>query len=213
MIPRRLLPACLVLALTQAPGVATAEAQTRLLKRIETSHELYYLGLSQAEPLYILAAARLRKSVLLVPGTRAPEGGQSETGQPDLSVEAMLQAAAPMIAGDPALEALAEDIRAERDKGVSNGPVYSIVTIKGGGRDRYPSVRFTGGEYAEIYVEGAPGTDLNLLVHDAKNRLVCSDTDISAVAYCGWRPGTDTDYTITVVNEAGRGGRYSMMSN
>lgn len=211
---KRLTLACTV-SLSLAATMATAgnAAQTPLLKRVQTSHALFQLGLAEGEPLYILAAARLRKSVPLVAQMRAPEGGNAEAGPPLVSAEDMLAAAEPMIAGDPALEELAEDIRVARSKGVRDGPVYSIVSIKGGGRDRYAAIPFTGGQYAEIYVEGASGTDLNLLVYDSKNRLVCSDTDISAVAYCGWHPKTDGTYAVTVVNEAGRGGRYSMMSN
>lgn len=190
-----------------------ALAQEPALKRVQTSFALFQMGVDEAEPLYILAAAQLRKSVSLTAGTLAPEGTSVAPALPLLDANAMLAAAAPLIAGDPALEGLAEDIRAARSKGVATGPVYSIVKIKGKGRDVYPSITFSGGKYAEIYVEGASGTDLNLMIHDAKKRLVCSDTDISAVAYCGWHPKQNDTYSITVVNQSARSGRYSLMSN
>ncbi len=190
---------------------AVARADTAL-QQMQTARAMYEIGVAQDDPLLILAAAKLRKAIPTDPGTLTPEGGALTEGEP-LGWQAMLAAAAPLVAGDPTLEGLAEDIEAERSKGVTNGPVYSIVKIGGGATDTYPSVPFTGGEYAEIYVEGPSGGDLNLLVHDAKGRLVCSDTDISAIAYCGWRPAADGAFTISVVNETGRGGQYSMMTN
>ncbi len=203
-----------VLFLGALLGLSSAtSAEQPMLKRIQTSYALFELGVAEQDPLYILAAAQLRKSIPLSKGTIAPEGGTAEAANPALDAEVMLAAAAPLIQGDPALEGVAEDIRAYRTKGVKSGPVYSIVQIKGKGRDTYPDLTFAGGQYAEIYVEGASGMDLNLLVHDAKKRLVCSDTDISAVAYCGWHPKQSDRYSITVVNEAARSGRYSMMSN
>lgn len=201
--------AAIALALTLPAG---ATAQDAPLKRLQTAQGLYDIGMKDREPLYVLAAARLRKTVTLGEGDLAPEGGKTVNGQP-FGWRDMLASATPMIEGDPVLEGIAEDIEAVRSKGVASGPVYSIVDIRGGGSDVYPGVRFTGGTYAEIYVEGASGTDLNVLVHDEQNRLVCSDTDISAIAYCGWRPAADGTFRITVVNEGSRGGRYSLITN
>ena len=182
------------------------------LSRMKTARALYDIGITAQDPLYILTAAQLRKSVDLQSSDRAPEGGTALRQEP-LGWQEMLAMAAPLIAGDPAMTGLAEDIAATRSKGVASGPVYSVVEIGAGGRDKYPRLRFAGGKYAEIYVEGASGTDLNLLVHDAKGRLVCSDTDISAIAYCGWKPAVNGDFVITVENDGNRGGSYSMMTN
>ena len=198
-----------VFALMCGPVLAGPDAP---LDRLRTAHALYTIGLDQKQPLYILAAAKLRKSIALKRTGRAPAGGATASGAP-LSWQDMLAAAAPLSQGDPMLVGLAEDIAAEGTKGVASGPVYSVVTIGAGASDKYPHLTFSGGQYAEIYVEGASGTDLNLLVHDARGRLVCSDTDISAIAYCGWHPATDGSFAITVKNDGKRGGKYSMMTN
>lgn len=190
----------------------TAQAQDAPLRRLQAAHDLYEIGVKDNEPLYILAAAHLRKTVTLGEGELAPEGGETLDGKP-FGWADMLASAAPLVEGDPVLEGIAEDIEAVRSKGVASGPVYSIVEIRAGGTDVYNSVPFVGGKYAEIYVEGASGTDLNVLVHDAQDRLVCSDTDISAIAYCGWSPASDGAFRITVVNDGSRGGRYSMITN
>jgi len=189
-----------------------AVAQDGPLKKLQVSRDLFDVGMAEEAPLYLLVAARLRKSVAVKATDRKPEGGQIIDAQP-FGWEDILAAAAPLIAGDPTLEGLAEDIRAEREKGVVSGPVYSIAEIPGNARDLYADIRFQGGQYAEIYVEGPSGSDLNLIIRDARDRLVCSDTDISAIAYCGWRPVEDGTFSITVENESGRGGRYSLITN
>lgn len=208
MIPKTL---ALCAALMLVAPIAQAQ-DAAPLSRIKTARALYDIGVTTQDPLYILTAAQLRKSVDLHPTDRAPEGGTALSETP-LGWQDMLATAAPLITGDPMMTGLAQDIAAARTKGVASGPVYSVVEIGAGGRDKYPRLRFSGGQYAEIYVEGASGTDLNLLVHDAKGRLVCSDTDISAIAYCGWKPAANGDFVITVENDGTRGGSYSMMTN
>ena len=181
------------------------------IQKIMTARAMYDIGVSSEDALLIMAAAKLRKQVPLDEVDRAPEGGGREDGTP-LEWAAMLQSAAPLVTGDPTLEGLLEDIEAERSKGVKDGPVYSIANIRNGGKDTYDNVQFVGGNYAEIYVEGPKGSDLNLIIRDSKGRLVCSDTDISAIAYCGWKPTQSGVFQVTVISEQG-GGKYSLVSN
>jgi len=208
VIPK-ILAICASLMLAAAPVLADDSAP---LARVKTARALFDIGVATQDALYFLAAAQLRKSVEMTPSDRAPEGGTALSGTL-LGWQDMLAAATPLIAGNPMMTGLAEYIAAARSKGVASGPVYSVVEIGAGERDKYPRLRFSGGQYAEIYVEGASGTDLNLLVHDAKGRLVCSDTDISAIAYCGWKPTENGDFVSTVENDGNRGGSYSMMTN
>ena len=37
-----------------------------------------------------------------------------------------------------------------------------------------------------VYIEVRDSSDLNLKIFDDQDRLVCSNTDISAISYCGW---------------------------
>ena len=198
-----------------ALALATSGAQAQEvtpIQKMQAAKTLFEIGAQAQDPLYMLAAARLRKSVPLKATERAPDGKMAATGAP-LGWDEMLTQAEELAYGNSLLTGLIGDIRAERNKGVVNGPVYSIVSLRAGGRDEYPGLTFRGGEYAEIYVEGPSGSDLNLMVRDAKGRLVCSDTDISDIAYCGWRPPADEAFTVTVTSEGQRGGEYSMMTN
>jgi hypothetical protein len=182
------------------------------VKTAELSARLYATGLELGDPLLILSAARLRKSLNPAASTRLPEGGAADTEAP-LSWQDMLASAADMAEDDEILLGLIDDIQAESSKGVASGPVYNIGSLKNGGKDAYPAVEFVGGEYAEVYVEAKSATDLNLTIYDAQGRLVCSDTDASHIAYCGWRPADTSSFTMEVENQGPQGAKYALMTN
>lgn len=189
-------------------ALLTQPAQSQPLSAVKTaelSGALYQAGLAADDPVLILAAAKLRKA--MVPraetaGTEAPLGWQE-----------MLARAAALADGDADLLAVIDDVAAESGKGVAAGPVYSIGNLNAGDSDSYPAVAFIGGDYAEVYVEAKVTTDLNIAVYDSKGRLVCSDTDSSPIAYCGWRPGTTDSFTMTVQNDGPLGATYALMTN
>lgn len=201
----------------QAEGQAEGQAQTSTaLQRAQMSASLYIEGVAQSDPILIMAAAKLRKSLNLTETDRTPDhngaAGDTDADAP-ITWEQMLDTAEQLSLGDESLLGLIEDIRVERSKGVATGQVYSISSIRAGGTDTYPPLAYTGGEYAEVYVEGQANTDLNLFVHDTQGRLVCSDTDISAIAYCGWRPAVTGGFTIFVINKGGAASSYSLITN
>jgi len=198
----------LILALLTTSGAALAESP---LKLAEVSRQLYDAGVEARDPLLVIAAAKLRRGLGIEPTDRVADGGT--TGEAVFDAAAMLDTAADLAAGDPLMEGLIEDIRAERTKGVTDGPVYNIAQIGGGRTDTYRAVPFDGGKYAEIYVEARDSSDLNLKVFDAQNRLVCSDTDSSAIAYCGWQPRSSGTFTIAVENATNRTVTYNLITN
>ena len=191
-----------------------ALAQSAPLKTAEVARNLYDLGVSQSDPLLIMSAAKLRKGLVLDAVARAPEGAESPAGlAPHLDWEAMLKTAEDLAVGNKALLGLIDDIRVERSKGLTSGPVFSIASIKSGGTDTYAPFPFTGEAYAEVYLEGAGGADLNLFVYDQKDRLVCSDSDASQIAYCGWTPSATAEFKIIVKNKGPKSASYSLMTN
>lgn len=177
------------------------------------SARLYDAGVAAADPVLVLAAARLRKSLNPAPAaSRAPEGGTAG-GEEPIGWEEMAAAAEALAVEDEAVQALIADLRAEGTKGVVTGPVYNIATLAAGDRDRYARIEFRGGEYAEVYVEARQTVDLNLTVTDAQGRLVCADTDRSHIAYCGWTPDAAGAFTLTVENRGRAGTGYALMTN
>jgi hypothetical protein len=204
---RRLLAVCVMsLALP-----AWAEGPSPV-KVAELSARVYAAGMAAGDPLLVLAAAKLRKSLAPVEGGRAAVGSVAVSGAP-LSWEEMLASAAALAAGDEVVLGLIEDAGLERPRGVASGPVYNIGSLGNGKGDTYPPIEFRGGEYAEVYVEAKAATNLNLSVHDDKGRLVCSDTDISHIAYCGWTPASAGTFTLKVDNKGPMGADYALMTN
>jgi hypothetical protein len=204
---RRLIALCLITV--ALPAWAEGPSPVKLA---ELSARLYAAGMEAGDPLLVLAAAKLRKSLAPVAGNRAAVGGAAGEGAP-LSWEEMLDSASALSAGDAALLGLVEDARVETTKGVASGPVYNIGSLGNGTGDTYPPIEFRGGEYAEVYVEAKAATNLNLAIYDDKGRLVCSDTDISHIAYCGWTPASPGTFTLKVDNKGPLGADYALMTN
>ena len=198
------------LFLSALPLAALAEPSP--VKVAEVSARLYAMGLETGDPLMIMTAAKLRKTIAPVPTDRAAAGGETAADAP-LGWEEMLANAEPLAADNADLLTLIDDIRVETTKGVASGPVYNIGVLSNGGDDTYPPIEFRGGEYAEVYVEAKSATDLNLTILDDQGRLVCADTDISPIAYCGWTPATGGTFTLKVENKGPSPSNYALMTN
>ena len=205
---RRTLLALLFVSLA-LPALANGPSPVKTAK---LSAQLYAAGLEAGDPLLILSAARLRKTLAPVASDRAAVAGETGEGTP-LTWEEMLASAESLAAGDDVLLGLIGDVRAETSKGVASGPVYNIGSLANGGDDTYPPIEFRGGEYAEVYVEAKAATNVNLTVFDDKGRLVCSDTDISHIAYCGWTPASGGTFTLKVENKGPSLAAYALMTN
>lgn len=182
------------------------------VKVAELSARLYAAGMEAGDPLLVLSAAKLRKSLAPVAGDRAAVDGVAGTGAP-LGWEEMLAQATALAGDDAVVLGLIEDASVEVSKGVASGPVYNIGSLGNGKGDTYPPIEFRGGEYAEVYVEAKAATNLNLGVYDDKGRLVCSDTDISHIAYCGWTPASGGSFTLKVDNKGPVAADYALMTN
>jgi hypothetical protein len=182
------------------------------VKVAELSARAYAAGMAAGDPLLVLSAAKLRKELGLVPVQRAAVDGVAGQGAP-LSWQEMLASAEALAEGDEVVLGLIEDAKVEMDKGVASGPVYNIGSLGNGKGDTYPPIEFRGGEYAEVYVEAKAATNLNLAVYDDKGRLVCSDTDISHIAYCGWTPASAGTFTLKVDNKGPSAADYALMTN
>jgi hypothetical protein len=182
------------------------------VKVAELSARLYAAGMTAGDPVLVLSSARLRKTLAPVAGERAADGGVAGQGAP-LSWEEMLAAATALAQDDEVVLGLIEDAKVEATKGVASGPVYNIGSLGNGRGDTYPPIEFRGGEYAEVYVEAKAAVNLNLAIYDDKGRLVCSDTDISHIAYCGWTPAAPGSFTLKVDNKGPAAADYALMTN
>ncbi len=183
----------------------------RALQKVQASRVIYDEGVSTRDPLLIVAAAKLRRSAGLEQTDRTADGAGPDGAH--LGWNDMLDQARAFASGDDLMTGLIEDVAAETTKGVTDGPVYNIASLGAKGSSIYRNVPFDGKKYAEVYVEAKGSQDINVFIYDAKDRLVCSDTDASAIAYCGWRPRESGMFSVKVTNESGSGANYSLMTN
>ena len=228
---------CLVPLLAALAAPVPATAQETPARRAELSGRLFELALQERDPLLAIAATRVRGDLFGERIDRTPAGDapmamaapRAERGAADsaappaasepvapagpVSAEDMLDTALALAPGDPLIEGLVEDQRAQRSKGVVSGQVYSIAEIGAGAEDTYTPLEYEGDSYAEVYVEGQGGTDLNVMVYDSAGRLVCTDTDVSAIAYCGWRPVSKEAFSVVILNRGATRSAYTLITN
>ena len=106
----------------------------------ELSARAYAAGMAAGDPILVLSAAKLRKSLAPVAGDRAAVDGVAGAGAP-LGWEEMLASAAELAGEDEVLLGLIEDASVEMSKGVASGPVYNIGSLGNGKGDTYPPHR------------------------------------------------------------------------
>ena len=121
-------------------GPAKAETPIQLT---EMSGRLFEQGIETLDPILMISAAKIRKSLAL------EKDKATATEDQIVSWQDMLDTAIAAAPDDAQIAALVDDVRAESSKGVSTGQVYSITTLRGGGTDVYPALAYKGGDHAE----------------------------------------------------------------
>lgn len=164
-------------------GARAPEPAPDAFRAMKLSTEIARIGEARADPLLLLAAARLRR-------------GANETlatGTPDRAAE-WLARAEELGASDPRVASMAADIRAEARKGRAAGPRVSHAMLRPGGQMRFAET-FRAGVPAVVYVEGDGDTDLTLTVGAA-----CRDISPGDIKICTWTPRGDGRVTVQVGN-------------
>ena len=110
----------LAAALIAPPALADSP-----IKTVELSGRLFEIGTELRDPTLVLAAAKLRRSVPLEQVDRAPTDGDTSGSEDIFSWQSMTDVATELAADDDAMLGLIEDFKAENDKGVASGQVYS----------------------------------------------------------------------------------------
>lgn len=204
----------------EGTNVSTEETKTgeAVAKQLAMSRDLVEYGRKNNDALALIVAAQIRQQVGLKevdrkPVTEGAAGAADADSTPEVTVESILAEAKTMSGDDEMIVGLADDVAASATKGRTIGPGYNVVTLPGNSTDSYANVNFDGGRYAEVYTEGSGRTNLDLYIYDENGNLVCSDTDSSDIAYCGWTPSWTGPFTIKVINRGGSSNRYALITN
>jgi hypothetical protein len=84
--------------------------------------------------------------------------------------------------------------------------------IKQNAADR-AEVHFLAGEIAMVYIRPISGADLELLVYDDLNNLICTGASTGQESECRWRPRHDGSYLIDVRNNNATNAEYELAIN
>lgn len=199
--------------MTAARADDSAGGAASLVEKVRVSRALYDIGMAQSDPLLVLAAATLRKGAAVQDEGLQPVGRAPADGAAWVTWLDMARDAARLAEDDPALKEKAQQLGLVAARGRRDGPARTDDYVSPGQKNVYFSVAFRGGKFAHVYVEGSGATDLDLYIYNGKGQLICSDTDASDRSYCGWIPGTNEAFSITVLNKGDAPNTYSLITN
>lgn len=147
------------------------------------------------------------------------EGAEGEKVQKaQITPEQLIADAKEKAAGDEAILAYAAKIEeklaaaAGATRGAVNGPYEHYDRVYANTTDTY-TIRFRGGEFAEIGVVGDGDTDLDLYVYDEYGNSIVYDNSYSGSCYVSFYPRWTGAFKVKVVNRGGVYNNYCLLTN
>ena len=216
---RRLVSSTFLVCFFASVGATVAADRAKApLGDLALSARLTEWGRDDRNPLALIVAAQIRRDVAATPVERTPQAsgeaaGEAASGATETTTDGLLTEAIALSKNDPAIVALADDLRAAATKGLVQGAGASRATLRPTGTDWYRGLRFEGSRYAEALVELSAAGDVLVSVFDQAGNLVCRDPNPSKVAYCGWVPAQTALVDVKVENRSTRAVPYRMYTN
>jgi hypothetical protein len=193
-----------------------APAADESIARLQMSSDLLAFGHATKDPLVLIVAARIIKAlggieVDLTPEGRAATGNPQKSGQP-VSADSILAEARDLAKGEKITHLLIDETAAMGTAAGTGQPKTHQDTVQAGATDVY-SVVFNGGQLAEAGVAGDGSDDLDLLVYDENDHLVCRSTGSSDREYCRWWPRWTGPFRIEIQNLGTAANLYRVATN
>ena len=194
----------------KAPG---ADEPIALLQMAST---LFSVGHNSRDPLALVVAARITKVLGGIEVDIKPDrkGAAQSTQKPGQSVspDSMLVEARDLAKGEKITHLLIDETAAMGTAAGTGQPKTHQDTVQAGATDVY-SVVFNGGQLAEAGVAGDGSDDLDLLVYDENDHLVCRSTGSSDREYCRWWPRWTGPFRIEIQNLGTAANLYRVATN
>lgn len=188
------------LSLLGAAPAVTPDAARRPFETLRLSAELARRGGETRDPLLLLAAARLRRSVAV----------RSSEDMPDRA-DGWIAQAESLGGDDPRVASLAADIRAAATKGRAAGPRVSASLVRGGERRSFVE-NFRAGMPAVVYLEGDGDSDLALSIGTSSG-VACRDSAPGDVKICAWTPRASEPVRVSISNVGTVQNRFILGTN
>jgi hypothetical protein len=192
-----------------------APATDEPIARWQMASDLLAFGRDTKDPLVLIIAARITKAlggteVDLKPDGRAA-GSPQKLGQP-VSADSILVEARDLAKGEKITNLLIDETAAMGVAGRVGQPKTHQDTVQPGATDVY-SVVFSGGQLAEAGIAGDGSGDLDLLVYDENDHLVCRSTGSSDREYCRWWPRWTGPFRVDIQNLGTAANLYRIAMN
>lgn len=199
--------------IASGPKMPAADEPIELL---QMSADLLAFGRRAKDPIALIVAARVVKALGGTEANRKPDGRAAgdtmpKNGQP-VTAESVLAEARELAKGDKIVTLLIDETAALGSGTAEVQPRTHHDTVQPGGTDVY-NVVFTGGQPAETGIAGDGGSDLDLLVYDENDHLVCRSAGSSDREYCRWWPRWTGPFRIEVQNLSGAANYYRLATN
>lgn len=207
-----------------APAIDAVKAPLGAPHIVNLAAELAALGRERKDALLVASAARLfadsRAKALL---ERPQESGGDTTQAPPLqqgerrSPSALLQEARAYAAGNQALTAVLDQITLQEpvprpSKGTAEGHHEFSRWLRPGAIASY-GADFRAHEPAEASIWGDGSGDLDLVVYDSRNNVVCVGGWPGDREWCRWFPRQNERFRIVVESRSPRWNYYSIFTN
>jgi hypothetical protein len=185
------------------------------IARLQMSSDLLAFGRDAKDPLVLIVAARIMKAlggteVDLKPDGRTVESAQ-KSGQP-VSADSILVEARDLAKGEKITNLLIDETAAMGTTAGAGQPKTHQDTVQPGATDVYRVV-FSGGQLAEAGIAGDGDSDLDLLIYDDNDHLVCRSTGSSDREYCRWWPRWTGPFRIEIQNLGTVANLYRVATN
>ena len=159
-----------------------APAADEPIARLQMSSDLLAFGRYTKDPLDVIVAARIMKAlggteVDLKPEGRTATERAQKSGQP-VSADSILVEARDLAKGEKITNLLIDETAAMGVAAGDGQPKTHQDTVQPGATDVY-GVVFSGGQLAEAGIAGDGSSDLDLLIYDDNDHLVCRSTGSS----------------------------------
>ena len=195
---------------------AKAPATEEPVARLQMSSDLLAFGRDSKDPLALIVAARIMKAVGGADADMKPEGraaGDSaqKSGQA-VTPDSILVEARDLAKGDKLTNLLIDEAGAMGFDGSAAQPKTHQDTALAGATEAY-TVVYSGGQLAEAGLAGDGSSDLDLLVYDENDHLVCRSASSSDREYCQWWPRWTGSFRIEIQNLGTAANLYRLATN
>ena len=192
-----------------------APATDEPIARWQMASDLLTFGRDIKDPLVLIIAARIAKALGGAEADLKPEGRTSGSPQKlgqSVSADSILAEARDLAKGEKITTLLIDETDKMTVAGGTGQPKIHQDTVRPGATDIY-SVVFSGGQLAEAGIAGDGSGDLDLLVYDENDHLVCRSTGSSDREYCRWWPRWTGPFRVEIQNLGTAANLYRIAMN